>query len=381
MPKHAPHILLAGGGTGGHVYPAIAIADAVREIAPAAEIAFAGTRDRMEWTAVPRAGYTIYPVTVSGLQRRLTAQNLAFPFKLMKGLAESWALIGAFDPDVAVGTGGYVSGPVLLAATLRGRPLALQEQNAYAGLTNRLLARRAAEIHVAFEEAKAYMPAERCVLSGNPTRAALQGATRAETRAEGRRHFDIPEGATVLAVLGGSLGSKALNDAVEQHRAALLDGDAVHLLWQTGARYIDALRQRLEVHPRLHVMPYIDRMDLAYAAADLALCRAGALTCSELMVTKTPAVLVPSPNVTADHQTKNARSMFAHGAAALLPEPDLQKSLLPTVRPLLQDAARRVAMAEAAGRLARPDAARAIARSVLRLAGWKESKQRIANSE
>ena len=379
--KHTPHILLAGGGTGGHVYPAIAIADAVREIAPAAEIAFAGTRDRMEWSAVPKAGYTIYPITVSGLQRRLTAQNLTFPFKLMKGFAESWALIGAFDPDVAVGTGGYVSGPVLLAATLRGRPIVLQEQNAYAGLTNRLLARRAAEIHVAFEEAKAYVPAERCVLSGNPTRAALQAATRAEMRAEGRRHFEIPEDATVLAVFGGSLGSKALNDAVEQHRAALLASETVHILWQTGTRYIDALRPRLEGHPRLHVRPYVDRMDLAYAAADLTLCRAGALTCSELMVTKTPAVLVPSPNVTADHQTKNARSMAEQGAAALLLEPALQTHLLPTVQPLLQDATRRAAMAEAAGRLARPHAARRIARHVLRLAGWKESEQQTANSE
>ncbi len=348
------------------MYPAIAIADAVRRLAPAAEIAFAGTRERMEWEAVPKAGYSIHPITVSGWQRALTLRNLAFPFKLMRGFLQSWRLVGGFRPDVAVGTGGYVSGPVLLAAALRGRTLVLQEQNAYAGLTNRLLAKAAAEVHIAFDEAKAHLPAGKCVLSGNPTRDELTHAGRAE----GRDHFEVPEGAKLLFAFGGSLGSEALNNALQMHHEALLKNENVHLIWQTGRRYFARLQEKIAPYPRLHLLEYVERMDLAYAAADLALCRAGAITCSELMVTKTPAVLVPSPNVAEDHQTKNAQSMSREGAAVLLPESDLQKKLPATLAALLQDDARREEMAAAAGRLARPDAAEQIARRILALADF-----------
>ncbi len=366
MKKRAPRILFAGGGTGGHVYPAIAIADAVRALEPEAALAFAGTQERLEWTAVPKAGYAIHPITVSGLQRRLTVRNLSFPFKLMKGFAQSWNLVGAFDADVAVGTGGYVSGPVLLAASLRGRPIVLQEQNAYAGVTNRLLARRAAQIHVAFPEARTYFPASTCQLSGNPTRAALRLADRQAARA----FFDAPEAAALLLVFGGSLGSKALNEAMEAHLPALLADPGVFVVWQTGERYFDALHRRVEVHPRLRLLQYIDRMDLAYAAADLALCRAGAITCSELMVTGTPAILVPSPNVAEDHQTKNAQSMAKAGAAVLIPEPNLRAAFIEEAPTLLRDRDRRAQMAAATREMARPDAAHDIARSVLALAGW-----------
>lgn len=366
---------MAGGGTGGHVYPAIAIADAVRQFAPSAEIAFAGTRDRMEWEAVPKAGYSIYPITVSGFQRALTLRNLAFPFKLLKGMYDSWTLVSRFDPDVAVGTGGYVSGPVLLAAALRGCPIVIQEQNAYAGLTNRLLARLANEIHIAFAEAKEYLPAEKCILSGNPTRDELLETDRAA----GRSFFEVPEAARLLFVFGGSLGSEALNDAMEAHHRTLLEDESVHLLWQTGERYFERLHARLGAHPRLRLKKYIDRMDLAYAAADLALCRAGAITCSELMVTRTPSILVPSPNVAEDHQTKNARSMARGGAAVLLPEKELSEKLVATVQELLGNDARRAKMTDAAGEIARPDAAEQIARSTLRLAGWTEKMTPTTN--
>jgi UDP-N-acetylglucosamine--N-acetylmuramyl-(pentapeptide) pyrophosphoryl-undecaprenol N-acetylglucosamine transferase len=360
---------LAGGGTGGHVYPAISIADAIKGIVPEAAIMFAGTRDRMEWEKVPQAGYDIRPITVSGIQRRLTADNLKFPFKLAKGMYDSLRLVGDFDPDVAVGTGGYVSGPVLLAATLRARPLVLQEQNAYAGLTNKLLSRRAAQVHIAFEEARDYIPNAPCIFSGNPTRKALQTADRAE----GRAHFDVPEEATLLLLTGGSLGSQALNDAMEAHYRDFLDEhEDAHILWQCGARYHDHLAGRVDdMGGRMHLMKFIDRMDLAYAATDLAFCRAGAITCSELMVTETPSILVPSPNVTEDHQTKNARSMEKGDAAVLLPEPELDERFADEVRELLADEDRRTQMARAAGRLARPDAARRIAHSVLSLAGWR----------
>lgn len=358
-----PRILFAGGGTGGHVYPAIAIADAVRRLVPGAEITFAGTQERMEWQAVPKAGYTIHPITVSGFHRGQPLRNLSFPFKLAKGFAESLSLVGRFDPDVVVGTGGYVSGPVLLAASLRGRPIVIQEQNAYAGVTNRLLARRAAHIHVAFEEAKAYFPPGKCVYSGNPTRQELQQANRGE----GRAFYEIPDEASVLLVFGGSLGSAALNDAMERHVAALLEPEGVYVIWQTGNRYYERLRARVPEHPRLRLLQYLDRMDLTYAAADLALCRAGAITCSELMVTGTPSVLVPSPNVAEDHQTKNARSMEKAGAAVVLPEAQLVDRLVAEVQTLLAHPERRAPMREAALRIARPDAAERIARDVLSL--------------
>ena len=363
-----PRVLFACGGTGGHVYPAIAIADAVRQLRPGASISFAGTRDRMEWEAVPKAGYPIRAVTVSGFQRSLSAsaiaKNLAFPFKLVKGLWDSWRIVGADDPDVVVGTGGYASGPVGLAASLRGRPLVLQEQNAYAGATNKLLAGRAERVFVAFEAAAPYFGDTAVEVAGNPVRDDLARADRAEARA----HWDLPNDARVLLAMGGSLGAGPLNGALERHLDTLLADEDTYLIWAAGKRYYDTLREAVPEHDRVRLVPYLDRMDLAYAAADLAVCRSGAITCSELAVTGTPSVLVPSPNVTADHQTKNARALADGGAAVLVPEPDLDAQFEETVVPLLRDAGRLAAMREAALQIARPDAARTIAEAVVALA-------------
>ena len=355
---------MAGGGTGGHVYPAIAIADAVTALRPDARVVFAGTEDRLEARAVPAAGYALHPITAQGVQRRLTWKNLTVPVQVARSLLQSWRLVGAIEPDVAVGTGGYVSGPVLLAAWLRGRPLLLQEQNAYAGVTNRLLSRLAERIHLAFPEARDWVPADRGVVSGNPTRKSLREADRDEARTT----LQVPAEARVLLVLGGSLGSAAINEAMAAALPTLLDDEQTHVVWQAGSRYHEALSERVDDHPRLRLVEYIDRMDRAYAAADLALCRAGALTCSELSVTGTPAVLVPSPNVVADHQTKNARSMQRSGAARLLPESELDARLTDVVIDLLDDADARAEMAAATRTMARPDAAETIARDVLALA-------------
>jgi len=361
-------VLFACGGTGGHVYPAIAIADAVRQIAPDAAIAFAGTRDRMEWEAVPKAGYPIHAVTVSGFQRGLSfealTRNVAFPFKLLKGLWESWRLIGAFDPDVVVGTGGYASGPVGLAASLRGRRLVLQEQNAYAGATNKMLAGRADKVYVAFDAAVPFFAPAEVEVAGNPVRQDLVEVDRAEARA----HWDIPADAHVLLAMGGSLGAGPINGALKLHLDALLADERTFVIWAAGKRYYDTLREAVPEHDRLRLVPYLDRMDLAYAAADLALCRSGAITCSELAVTGTPSVLVPSPHATADHQTKNALALSEEGAAVLLPEADLDARFEGTVPALLHDEARRQSMAAAALRIARPDAAHTIAEAVVALA-------------
>jgi len=346
------------------VYPAIAIADAIQARRPEARVVFAGTEDRLEATAVPKAGYALHPITISGFQRQPSLEMLRFPVQLARGLAQSWRLVGAIQPDVAVGTGGYVSGPVLLAAWLRGCPLVIQEQNAYAGVTNRLLSLIATRIHLAFPEARDWVPADRAVVSGNPTRTSLQTTGVAEARDT----LGIGSDALVLLVFGGSLGSEALNDAMERHLDALLDDPRVHVIWQSGSRYYDDVHHRVDDHPRLRLMEYIDRMDVAYAAADLVLCRAGAITCSELMVTGTPAVLVPSPNVVADHQTKNARAMERAGAARLLSEANLPTRLPDVVLEILDDAEKRRRMSDAARSLARPDAADEIAADVLTLA-------------
>ncbi|MFV1979542.1 MAG: undecaprenyldiphospho-muramoylpentapeptide beta-N-acetylglucosaminyltransferase [Rhodothermia bacterium] len=357
-----PRILFAGGGTGGHVYPAIAIADAVRTLDPDATIAFVGTKERLEWTAVPKAGYPIQPITVSGFQRSFSAQNLTFPFKLAKGLVESWSFVGDFDPDVVVGTGGYVSGPVLWTAGLRGRLTLIQEQNAYAGMTNRLLAGKARRIHIAFPEAKRYFPEGKCVVSGNPVRQSLSNANRREAR----RHYEIPDRAHVVLVFGGSLGSIPLNNALREQIGTILSSAETYVIWQTGPRHFDGLAPEVG-HERLRLLPYIDRMDLAYAAADLVVGRAGAITCSELMVTGTPAILIPARAVAEDHQTKNARALADREAAVLLPEDEIEK-LSSVIAGMIGDKSQLDRMRETLLLLAKPDAAEDIARDVLTLA-------------
>lgn len=360
-----PRILFAGGGTGGHVYPAIAIAEAVQQLLPDAAIEFAGTRDRMEWEAVPKAGFKIHPISISGFHRGQMLRNLTLPLKIAMSLRESFALVNQFQPDVAVGTGGYVSGPVLLAASLKGRQIVIQEQNAYAGVTNRLLGKRAVRIHIAFEEAKDHLPTDKCVFSGNPTRRKLLVAERNA----GRELYKVPPDAFVLIVLGGSLGSRAINEAIARNIEDLLEDGEMFVIWQTGKQYFEEMNARVSEHPRLWMLEYVDRMDLTYAAADLALSRSGAITCSELMVTGTPSVLVPSPNVAEDHQTHNALSMVNSGASVLLPESEIEVRLVETIRALRSDSKRLSAMSAAARRSARPKAAEQIAKDILELIG------------
>jgi len=363
----SPRVLIAGGGTGGHAYPAIAIADAIRDMEPDAVIAFAGSRSRIEWRIVPEAGYPIHEITVQGLARKWTLQNVLVPFRLGRGLAQSHRLVRDFDPDVVVGTGGFVSLPVTLAARASGRRILIQEQNAAMGLANRIAARFADRIHVAFSECIPSGCESRSTVSGNPVRAALIGVDRSEAR--GLFGFDDEE--RVLLVFGGSLGSRAINDAMLRHAGELLDIRGMWVIWQTGSLYYERVRERTPEHSRLRLLRYIDRMDLAYAAADLALCRAGASTCSELLATGTPSLLVPSPNVAGDHQTKNALGMSNAGAAEMLPEGRLMDDLPTRVAELIDHPARLDRMRRAALDHARVDAARDIANDALRLAGGR----------
>ncbi len=362
----APRILFAGGGTGGHVYPAIATAQAIRALEPMSAIAFAGTCDHLEWNAVPDAGFEIHPITVSGLHRRQIFRNAKVPFKLAAGLWQSYQLVQDFDADIAVGTGGYVSGPVLWAAHLRGRPTIIQEQNAYAGLTNRILGCQAAQIHIAFEEARSWFPEGRCRLSGNPVRKEVSLPVSCEFA---RSSLNLPQDAKVVFVFGGSLGSQAINEAMWQVSDQLLSDPAVYIIWQTGKIYFDRMQKKK--HEKLRIMKYIDRMDLMYAACDLVLARAGALTCSELLCTGTPSILVPSIHVAEDHQTKNALSMERIGAAICVPENDLLNALSVQVPALLADPLRRMTMAKHARNAAKPYAAQTVAKDILALVGWE----------
>ncbi|MBO6574638.1 MAG: undecaprenyldiphospho-muramoylpentapeptide beta-N-acetylglucosaminyltransferase [Rhodothermales bacterium] len=358
-------ILIAAGGTGGHVYPAIAVADAVKRKEPASALAFAGTTDRIEWEAVPRAGYPIYPITAAALNRADKLANLRVPGRLAKGLYQSYRLVHEFDADLVFGAGGFVAGPVGVAAWMGKRPLVLQEQNAYAGVTNRLLGRLAEQVHIAFPEATEAFPEGRVLLSGNPTRSALKGVQQSPAR----RRMGIPEDARVLLVFGGSLGSQALNEALMETVHLFLEGTDAHLIWQTGRRYHERVRAAIAPTDRLHILEYLHDMPAAYACADLAMCRAGASTCAELLVTGTPAILVPSPNVAEDHQTHNARSVVAAGAARILPEPQLVSEWVAMASSLLDDRDAREAMRSAARRHAVEDAAERIATSLLDLAG------------
>ncbi len=373
----APRVLFAGGGTGGHVYPAIAIARSIKSLVPAAVVEFAGTTSHIEWRVVPEAGFKIHPITVSPLHRSLTLRNLSFPIKLLRGLLQSRSLVRKFKPDLAVGTGGYVSGPVLWAASKAGVKTVVQEQNAFAGKTNKMLATKAAEIHIAFEEAASYFPGTTCKLSGNPVRKELLDSSREA----GRSHFGIDAEKKVVLMFGGSLGSAAMNAVFADRYLELLADPKIVLIWQTGGRYFDRYQDSLEKHPRLKLLKYIERMDHAYAAADVVVCRAGAISCSEIELTGSPSILVPSPNVAEDHQTYNARSLSGDGAAVLLPEAKLSGEIVHSITSLLDDDEGRAEMKRKLLARARPDAADTIARSILALAGVSPDTFRLLNEK
>jgi len=372
-------ILVSGGGTGGHIFPALAIAEAVRRLRPEAEFLFVGANGRMEMERVPQAGYRILGLDIAGLQRgwswKSLRQNAALPFKIWRSLSAAKQIIRDFRPHVAVGTGGYASWAVLHAAQQMGIPTLIQEQNSYAGITNRLLAKRADRICVAYDHMERYFPAERIVLTGNPVRSDLLHLT--EKRAEALRFYGLTESRRTIAVVGGSLGARTLNEAVAQQAELLARHSDVQVVWQCGrfyeSRYRDSAAARL---PHVQLRAFIERMDLLYAAADALVTRAGALTISELAVAEKPAILVPSPNVAEDHQTRNAQALADKGAALLVPDAEAVERLLPEALALLEDAPRLATLRENIRPFARPQAADAIAREVLQLCKLRNTSEK-----
>lgn len=365
--KHA--FLFAGGGTGGHLYPAIAIAEEVGSLCPDAEIVFAGTRGKIEEKVVPKRGYRFVPIWISGFRRRLALGTFLFPLKVIVATVQSLLLIRKLRPAVVVGTGGYVCGPPVFAGSLLGVPTLIQEQNSYPGVTTRLLARRASEVHITFESSRRYLKRQDNVkLSGNPVRSAVGTVSRQE----GAEFFRLDPGRTTLLVFGGSLGATSLNKAMLKILPEIV-ARGVQVIWQTGQNDYTMAREFVLTagdpvagHTRVH--RFIERMENAFAACDLALCRSGASTIAELTLAGIPSVLVPYPFAAADHQTENARAMTEGGAAVMCKDSELDKGLLPTVLELLDDPTRRQAMGKRAKMLAKPDAARTLAQAVLALA-------------
>ena len=358
--------VFAGGGTGGHLYPALAIAGEIRRMEPGARICFIGTKGKIESRVVPAEGYEFRTVWISGLRRSLSPGNLLVPVKAVVSVIQAWNHLRELRPGAVVGTGGYVSGPVLLAASMMGIPTLIHEQNSVPGETTKFLAKRASEVHVSFEETiRRLSPTVNAFLSGNPTREILQGAGRDEAL----RHFgmDARGFGRVLLVSGGSLGASAVNSA----GLANLDkplGMGLRIIWQTGETDAARIASATASRPRqeLWTGAFIDRMDYAYAASDLALCRAGATTIAELTRLGKPAILVPYPLAAADHQTLNARSMESAGAALLIPDAQAGERLIPAIETLLS-AGRLEAMGRAGATLGRPGAAAEIAKHVLAL--------------
>lgn len=350
--KNSIRVMISGGGTGGHIFPALSIADEIAKRAPGAQIEFVGAEDRMEMQKVPAAGYVIHGITISGIQRTDWKKNISFPIKLWKSLLKCKKLIREFQPDIVIGTGGFASGPLLWAAQLRNIPTVIQEQNSYPGITNKLLSSKAKSICVAYDGLEKWFPAQAIVKTGNPIRAQLLDISKDPSAAATRLGLS-PDKPTIL-VLGGSLGARAINRAVAESYSQWLDA-GYQVLWQCGKIYVEALKQDIPEREGLIITDFIQDMNTAYEAASVILSRAGAGTLSELAVVGKPAILIPSPNVAEDHQTKNAKAFSDRGAAILLPESEASQ-VGQTVSELLGDDPTRSHMSQKISSLAKPNA-------------------------
>ena len=361
-------VIISGGGTGGHIFPAISIANKLRELNPATEILFVGAQGKMEMEKVPAAGYKIVGLPIVGMQRQLTLRNiwndLQVPFKVLSSLRQAKRIVREFKPDVAVGVGGYASAPLLWAATGMGIPAVIQEQNGFAGLTNKLLGKRVQSICVAYEGMERFFPADRIVMSGNPIRKEVSTPPTPQMRAEGLAFYGLSPEKKHLFVVGGSLGSGTLNRAMKHWvQDGCPGGEDVEVLWQCGRYYKADIDAFMAAHPQVKGVVHLDfiaRMDLAYAVADVVVSRSGASTVSELCAMGKPTVFVPSPNVAEDHQTHNAMALVRRDAAVLVKDADALDELLHTALGLLRSPDKMATLSKNAQGMALRDAAQII---------------------
>jgi UDP-N-acetylglucosamine--N-acetylmuramyl-(pentapeptide) pyrophosphoryl-undecaprenol N-acetylglucosamine transferase len=365
--KSSPYrLIISGGGTGGHIFPAVAIANAFRERHPDADILFVGAQGKMEMTRVPEAGYKIVGLWISGLQRRLTLTNLLFPLKVLVSLMKARRIVKDFKPHAVIGTGGFASSPVMLAATRLGVPSLIQEQNSYAGLANKQVAGKVSKVCVAYAGMEKYFPAAKIVFTGNPVRKDI--LTVATKRDKALSHFGFDGRIRTLLIIGGSLGARTINESILHGIEKLIDA-GVQVIWQTGKGYYETYKAQLGKYDlrKIRVHDFVREMDLAYAAADVVVSRSGALSVSELCVAGKASILVPSPNVAEDHQTKNALALSEQDAAILISDKDAAVTLVETALKLLFDEQRAARLRANISRLAKPDATADIVQQIEKL--------------
>lgn len=361
-----PKIIISGGGTGGHVFPAIAIAGAIRSKYPDAQFLFVGANGKIEMDKVPAAGYDIVGLDIRGLQRNLSLANLKFPIRLIKSCWKARQIIKKFKPDVAVGVGGYASGPLLFMAAQQGIPCLIQEQNSYPGITNKLLASAAKKICVAYEGMEKYFEQSKLLLTGNPVRSEI--VKMQVSRAAAFQHFGLNENKKTILIIGGSLGARTLNTSVLKDMNSLVIQD-VQVIWQTGKLYYSTIVENVgsKLPSGVRIFEFISNMEMAYTAADIIISRAGAGTISELCLLAKPVILVPSPNVAEDHQTKNAMALVKKSAAILITDATASIELINTCIELLNDESKMKSLGNNISQLAIADAAEKIADEVMKL--------------
>lgn len=329
-------VLISGGGTGGHIFPAIAIANAIKRVVPAAEFLFVGAKDKMEMQKVPEAGYLIEGLWISGFNRSLTIKNLSFPFKLISSLMTARKIVKKFKPDVAVGVGGFASGPTLRMAASLGIPCVIQEQNSYPGVTNKILASKVKKICVAYEGMEKYFPKEKIILTGNPIRSQVIDIKNKKEASQ--KYFNLDKHKKSVLIVGGSLGAQSVNRAITEHLEEWKTSD-FQVIWQTGKTTFKTSKAALEesAAENIHIHEFISRMDLAYAAADLIVSRAGAIAISEISAVGKPVIFVPFPYAAEDHQTKNAQKLVDAQAAQMIKDSEVKEELFPMVKHMIED--------------------------------------------
>ena len=362
--KQSINILISGGGTGGHIYPAIAIANELKVRYPETKFLFVGAKDKMEMEKVPQAGYQIIGLWISGIQRKLTLKNLLFPCKLIHSLFKAERIIRKFKPDIVIGTGGFASGPTLIMANIKKIPTLIQEQNSYPGITNKLLSKKASVICVAYEGLERFFPKEKIVKTGNPVRASLLNIHQKDKVQEAHKLFKLKVKTTTVLVLGGSLGARKINELIEKNISFFKEHN-IQLLWQCGTLYYDEYKKYAQKE-NVHIHAFINKMDLAYAAADIIISRAGASSVSELCIVGKPSIFIPSPNVAEDHQTKNAKSVVDHHAAIMIKESELD-SFAVIFETLLKDQGKQQSLSENIKALALPSATSDIVNEIEKL--------------
>ena len=367
--KQSINIIISGGGTGGHIYPAIAIANELKLRYPSAKFLFVGAKDKMEMEKVPQAGYEIIGLWISGIQRKLTLKNALFPLKLLSSMWKARSIIKKFKPHVVIGTGGFASGPTLLVASGRGIPTVIQEQNSYPGITNKLLSKKAQIICVAYENLERFFPSKKMIKTGNPIRQDLLSIyTKTE---EAKDFFALSKNKKTILVLGGSLGARRINQLVEEQLDFFKD-QKVQLIWQCGQLYFEDYKKYNDIE-NVQVHQFLNRMDLAYAASDIIISRAGASSVSELCIVGKPTIFIPSPNVAEDHQTKNAKAIVDKHGAILIKESELET--FPIVfETLLRDKGKQESLSENIHELALPNATSDIVNEIEKLINWQEVK-------